>query len=116
EIAFEAREADGSGIRAAAGFDLRGTDFKKVIQLITGTSLRAARAPYLSVNIRESSFVLRFVHRSAANSRCAIDERQFVIFLKEDHQAVRQFEPFRLLRFEDRQLRNGNLLPALSLR
>ena len=90
--------------------------FEEIIELVAGLSLGAAGAPDFSVDVDQSRFVAGFVDRSAANAGGAINERQFMIFLEEDHHAVRELDPLRLLRLEDRELRDGNLLPALGLR
>ena len=45
----------------------------------------------------------------------AINQRQFVIFLQEDHHAVGEFDALRLLRMESGQRRDRDLLPVASL-
>jgi hypothetical protein len=65
---------------------------------------------------RPARFGGGFVARSAANARRAVDQRQFMIFLQEDHHAVGELNALGLRRMETRQSRNRNLLPVGGLR
>ena len=55
------------------------------------------------------------VARAAGNQHRAGDERQLVILLEKEHDAVLQFDALGLLRLEVVQLGDGNLLPWLAL-
>ena len=82
-------EADGGGVGAAAGFDLGGADFEEVVELVAGLGLGAAGAPDFAVDVDRPVFVGRLVDRTATDAGRAVNQRQFVILLQEDHHAVR---------------------------
>ena len=69
-----------------------------VIQLIASLRLGAARAPDFAVEIDQPDFARWLAARAAANADGAVDQRQFVIFLQEDHHAVRKFDALGFLR------------------
>ncbi len=116
EIFFQARPTYGCRIGASAGLDLGCALFEIVVELISGLGLGAAGAPHFAVDVHQPGLVCRNRALAAANASRAVDHRQFVVFLKKNHHAIRQLDSFRLLRVKCRQLRNRYLLPRLRRR
>ena len=115
EIVLEAGPSEGGRVNAAAGFDLGGAALEVIVHLIAGLGFRAAGAPDIAIELDETDLLRRFVTRSTANADGAVNQREFVIFLQENHQAVGQLDALGLSRMEGRQSGNGNLLPFGSL-
>ena len=55
------------------------------------------------------------IARAAGDEHLAGDERQFVVFFEEDHDAVLELDALGLLRVELVEFGNGNLLPRFGL-
>src|SRR5208283_3681654 len=72
--------------------------------------------PHFTVEAQHPSLVCRRVDGAATNACASIDEGQLMVFLQEDHHAVRQLHAQWLLRLERRQRRSLNLVPGLDLR
>src|SRR5579871_2160749 len=85
--------------------------FKKIVQLVTGLAFGATGTPHVSIERYHTDFGRRFFTRSATDADGAIDQRQLVVFLKENHHSIRQLYTARLLWLELMQRRNGNFLP-----
>ena len=90
---------------------MRGPHFQEIIQLISGLSFRSTCAPDLRVNRCQANLVRRLIPMAATDADGAIDQRQLMVFLKEDHQSVGQLDPLWLLRVKLVQWWNRNLLP-----
>ena len=75
----------------------------------------AAGAPCLAIKLDQAGLGRVLVARTARNQHRAGDERQFVILLQEEDDAVLELDSLGLVRLELVQLGNGNLLPWLGL-
>src|SRR5208282_6412491 len=115
EIALEAGPRNGGRVHGAASFNLSGTNFQVVVELIAGLRLGSTRAPDFPVHVQHSDLVRGFRTRSATDACGAIDDREFMVFLQKDHHAVRQLETLGLLRVKCGQGRNRDLLPIGGL-
>src|SRR6266702_667603 len=104
------------GIHVTAAFNFRRPDFQIIIELIASLSFRSSGAPHFAVNFNQTDFIRRLRPYAAANAGDAVNQWQFVIFLKKDHHPVRQLDAFGLLRMKRRQRWNLDLLPFGSLR
>ena len=115
EIALQARPADRCRICVAASFNLGRPNFEVVIKLVAGLRLGSTSAPDFAVDFQHSNFACGFRTRPSADACDAINDREFMVFLKEDHHAIRQFDALRLLWMKRRQRWNRNLLPIGAL-
>ena len=102
-------------VEPAAGLDARAARLEVVVELVAGARLRPARAPDLAVDAHEPDLGRGLLARAAADARRAADERQLVVLLQEDHEAVRERDPLRLLRREGPQRRLLDLAPVRRL-
>ncbi len=116
EIAFQARPRDRGRVHVVASFNFRSANFEVIVELIASLSFSSTGAPDFAVNIEQSGLTRRFGTRPAADARDTINDGKFMVFLQEDHHAIRQFDALGLLRMKCRQSRNGDLLPIAGLR
>src|SRR6185437_9215876 len=72
----------------------------------------AAGAPGGAVQVDEAGLVRRYIARAAANVDGSVNERQLVVGLKQNYQAVLQLNARGLLRMERVQRRHGNFFPS----
>ncbi len=115
EIALQAGKADAGGVRTTSGFNFGRADFEKVVELIAGLRLGATGAPDVTVNVDESDLARGLVVRAPADTGRGIDQWQLMIFLQEDHHAIRELNTLGLLRFERRERRDWYFLPVRCL-
>ena len=106
---------EGCGIHIAAGLDVRRLGFEQVVEGVAAQLGCAAGAPCLTVEADQPRLGRILVARAAGNRHRAGDERQLVILLQEEHDAVFQFNALGLVGLEVVQLRDGDQLPGLGL-
>src|SRR5207253_2951917 len=89
---------------------------QKVVELIASPVLGAARAPDLTVDLRQARLRRGFIACTPPDTRCAFDQGQLVIFLEKDHHAVRQLHAARFLGMKSGKRRDVDLAPIGHLR
>ena len=115
EVFLEGGPAETGGGEAAAGFDSGGFLGELVVELIAGDGGGAAGAPGLAVEGDEADLGCGFVAAAALDEDGAVDERELVVFLEEDGEAVFEDDLFGLDGFEVVEGRDGNLFPRLGV-
>ena len=102
-------------IRAAAGFDVGSLGFEQVVHGVAVHFGGAAGAPCLPVEVDQAGLGRVFVARAAGDQDRAVDERQLVVFLEKDDDAVLEFDALGLLRLEFVQRGDGDFFPGFVL-
>ena len=90
-------------------FDGGGFVFELVVELVAVDGGGAAGAPGVAVEGDEADFGGGFVAAASADQDGAVDEGKLVVFLKEDDEAVGEFDAFGLLGLEGVERRDGDL-------
>ena len=114
-VAFQRIPGERGGIVVAVGLNVRGLGFEQIVHGVAVHLRGSAGAPCLAVEADEAGLGGIFVARAAGNEHRAGDERQLVVFLQEDDDAVLELDALGLLRMKGVQRRNGDLLPGLGL-
>ena len=114
-IAFEGIPGERGGVVVASGFNVGCFGFKQVVEGVSVDFGGAAGAPCLAVEADEAGFGGVFIAGAAGNEDGAGDERELMVFLEEDDNAVLELDAFGLLRLEVVKLGDGDFLPGLVL-
>ena len=115
KVLLQAVPGYGRRIRASGGLDFGRPRLQVIVELIAGLGFDAPSAPRLAIDFDQPDLVRRLLSRPAANAGDAPHERQFVIFLQENHHTVRQGQAARLLRMKRVQRGYTDLLPVRRL-
>ena len=97
-IALERIPGERGRVVVALGFNVRGLGFEQVIHGVAVHLFRSAGAPRLLINPDEAGLGGIDVARAAGYEHRAGDERQFMVLLEEDHDAILELDAFGLLR------------------
>ena len=90
---------------------MRGLGLQQIVQRVAVQLGCPAGPPGLPIEANQAGFGLILVSRPARNQHRPGDERQLMIFLEEEDDAILQLDALGLLGFEVVQLGDGNLLP-----